>query len=156
MIDATYSPCSNKQKFNVFSNGMLIQHNTLLYTTLQRTTIQTTNKYFIPKKKVPNPPYPCQVGLYIGTLHLNLKGCGIYISVCICLTSRFLWYIHRTTHTHKQTHTHTHTNTDTNTLTRIGYIHGLYISYHSKNEMNGVLGHDSALVRLYWAGDNMG
>ena len=25
-----------------------------------------------------------------------------------------------------------------------------------KNEMKGVLGHDSALVRLYWAGDNLG
>ena len=24
------------------------------------------------------------------------------------------------------------------------------------NEMNGVLGHDSAIVRLYWAGDNLG
>ena len=24
------------------------------------------------------------------------------------------------------------------------------------NEMNGVLGHDFALLRLYWAGDNLG
>ena len=24
------------------------------------------------------------------------------------------------------------------------------------NEMNGVLGHDFALVMLYWAGDNLG
>ena len=24
------------------------------------------------------------------------------------------------------------------------------------NEMNGVLGHDSALLRLHWAGDNLG
>ena len=24
------------------------------------------------------------------------------------------------------------------------------------NEMNGILGHDSALVRLYWTGDYLG
>ena len=24
------------------------------------------------------------------------------------------------------------------------------------NEMDGVLGHDSALIRLHWAGDNLG
>ena len=24
----------------------------------------------------------------------------------------------------------------------------------TRNEMNGIIGHDSALVRLYWAGDN--
>ena len=29
-------------------------------------------------------------------------------------------------------------------------------SLAQKIEMNGVLGHDSALVRLYWAGDNLG
>ena len=26
----------------------------------------------------------------------------------------------------------------------------------NKNEMNGVSGHDFALIRLYWAGDNLG
>ena len=36
-----------------------------------------------------------------------------------------------------------------------------YVSYReahrqSINEMTGVLGHESALVRLYWAGDNLG
>ena len=25
-----------------------------------------------------------------------------------------------------------------------------------QNEMTGVLGHDSVLIRLYWAGDNLG
>ena len=30
--------------------------------------------------------------------------------------------------------------------------------YHRSmmNDMNGVLGHDSALIRLYWAGDKLG
>ena len=27
---------------------------------------------------------------------------------------------------------------------------------NQRGMMNGVLGHDSALVRLYWAGDNLG
>ena len=26
----------------------------------------------------------------------------------------------------------------------------------SRNEMNGVLGYDSALLKLYWGGDNVG
>ena len=38
----------------------------------------------------------------------------------------------------------------------VTYVDRVRYNFFVQNEMNGVLGHDSALVRLYWAGKHLG